>query len=256
MLSTLYIIEKHREAILWSYLVAAVDRDASGSYSYDERFAIRMVLQSVRKGDRLIVRKPNRPSTGGAPYYAQRLVEAGLHEPFQTTYRWSSQDGYPYIGNLHQLYPNLNGDNAHFCSMSLQKCFGRTDFFNEVLSDDKPIMTPEELFKHQAFRKPSCGDCLIAALVTASGAQGLSAFLPAKDAMQARRQSSKTAAEFEVPFIGDFNLTWQDTDFSLRIALGDRWKPRDFSVRLIQRYSYTLGETQAFLFFHIVTESM
>jgi hypothetical protein len=237
LLSTLYHIEKHREALLWSYLVARADKDGNGRYSYEERLDMRVDLRSTRREDKLYIRMPTRPSTSDASQHAGNLQDAGIAPPKDTVYKWTSTQGYPYIGNMHTLYPKLDGRKAEFCSMVLDRCFGSRDFFS---APEEDVLDSQQLFKTMAFLHPSCGDCLIGALLTSTGEKGLESFLPARKV--ARSRSQQDTGRTSVPFIGGYTKDWQEADFSLATALQGGWTRRDFAVRLIQRYAYVLGE--------------
>jgi hypothetical protein len=240
---TLYMLEKHREALLWSYFVAAADADGSGTYSEEERARMWNLLSSSGEigPGRVLVRKPLRTGTYTENYYEDKIQSAGLKRPLGTSFQWSSQDGFPYSGETRSFSSTFDGDEPEFCTILLTKCFGRHDFFE--LGSGSPGQrgtTPAQLFKHVAYRRPECGDCIMNALLIASGPQGLSAFLPKPS--EADDKDESRPWEDHVPFIGGFSKTWEKVDFSLSAALGGIWKPRDFAVRLIHRYSYTLGE--------------
>lgn len=237
------MIEKHREALLWSFLVAASDTDQSGAYSYEERARMRDVIGGEQKENRIHVREPLRPATlVGEKYYERQLANANIEKPRETIFEWSSQDGYPFLGPIHSLPLELTGEHKSFCRISLDRCFGGSQFFEPDDAEQAPLYTPEELFRNMAFRNPACGDCLIVALLGKSGPFGLSAFLPTQDSDPTARRARRRGSPDEVPFVGGLSQDWASADFSLRTALGDKWGAREFSVRLIQRYSYTIGK--------------
>lgn len=238
------MIEKHREALLWSFLVAASDKDQSGTYSDEERAHMRSVIGGHLKEGRIHVAEPLRPGTDAdQKYYDQQIENAHIEKPRETEYQWSSQDGYPFLGPIHQLPYQLKGDHPSFCKVSVSKCFGRSDFFSTTEAAADATYTPEELFRNIAFRDTACGDCLIVALLGTSGPHGLSAFLPeaAEGSIRSGRMSRRGTVD-EVPLVGGLSRDWESADFSLASALWGHWSPRDFSVRLIQRYSYTIGK--------------
>lgn len=245
LFATHYMIEKHREALLWSFLVAASDKDQSGTYSAEERAHMRSVIGGHLKQGRIHVAEPLRPGTDADQrYYDQQLENAHIEKPRETLYQWSSQDGYPFLGPIHQLPYQLRGDHPSFCKISVSKCFGRSDFFSATEADADATYTPEELFRNIAFRNTTCGDCLIVALLGASGPHGLSAFLPevTEGSTRSAHRMSRRGAVDEVPLVGGLSRDWESADFSLASALRNQWSPRDFSARLIQRYSYTIGK--------------
>lgn len=243
LVATYYMIEKHREALLWSFLVAAADEDGSGSYSYEERANMRQKIRATTKNGYLHVDEPDRPGTyNRAAYYSDRLEDAHTKRPKETVYVWSSQDGYPFLGPAKKTFRELTGVQTSFCHMPVERCFGHRDFFDEESSGEATFtrhLSPEELFKNMAFRNTGCGDCLIASLLSASGSHGLSAFLPEAEPIYRRQRPS--IDQTEVPVIGNMSRDWESADFSLATSLRGEWQARDFAVRLLQRYSYTLG---------------
>ncbi|KAK9897802.1 hypothetical protein P389DRAFT_195390 [Cystobasidium minutum MCA 4210] len=241
-----YMIEKHREALLWAFIVAASDVDQSGNYSYEERARMRDLIGGEETKSRIHIPEPRRPGTiVKRKYYEHQLENARIEKPKETSFEWSSQDGYPFLGPVHTVPLQMTGEHDTYCTISLKKCFGGRNFFLRENPAQDSLYTPEELFKDMAFRNPGCGDCLIAALLGKSGPFGLSAFLPmpASDAgaYRVRRRDSPD----EAPFLGGLDQDWESVDFSLRTALGEHWTPREFSVRLIQRYSYTIGRSSS-----------
>lgn len=241
LLALYYTVERQREVLLWSFLMAKSDVDLSGSYSRQERMQIFTDLGGVLNEDTLSFTTPNRVNQ---PEFAtSSLASAGMSSPKETTFTWTSADGYPYVsnGDTNHLFPDYDGQEEGFCSISITKCFGRGDFFN---SEEERSVSSEDTFKRVTFGEPRCGDCLIAALLTKSGQKGLEAFLPTAD------RSTETSLNTReiVPELGNFDRDWKQVDFSLRTALqpkhrGSAWSRRDLVVRLLQRYSYTLGET-------------
>lgn len=230
-------MEKHREALLWSFFVARSDVDFSGDYSLAEKQDILDSLSPTSKTDtKLVFHFPYRPTAFGT--YLDRFLEAGLEPPLQTNYAWSSRDGYPYPGHPNIINFELDGREKVFCGMPISRCFGSRDWFER---DDSTSV--EWLFKNVAYANPRCGDCIAAALVRSSGETGLEKFLPAKDHAYNVNVQDRGADRRHVPYFGGKSKTWRELDVSLATVLGDRWTPREFSVRLIQRYSYVLGKS-------------
>jgi hypothetical protein len=237
LLATLYNIERHREALLWSFFMARSDTDGSGTYSLAERAEMLATLGGRRTGNQHGFRMPDRPVYYGT--YSDPFEEASLEAPRETEFKWSSRDGYFYMATYHRTFPNLDGRPSYFCKISLQKCFGSEFFFDRY--DEDMSTTSDWLFKNMAYADPKCGDCIIAGLITSSGRDGLEAFLPKVGQLQHEFPKTASDGRTEVPYLGDTNKEWIDQDVSLKTTLRDRWTPRDFAVRLIQRYSYVIG---------------
>ena len=216
--------------------MARSDVDGSGTYSLPERETMLANLGERRSEDRLGFRVPDRPSPFGT--YAVDFGKAGLETPRETDHKWSSKDGYFYMGGLHRLFPKMDGRLSYFCKISVPLCFGSGDFFDKWQEDG---LSSQWLFKNMAFDNPRCGDCIIAGLVTASGTKGLEAFLPPKDHLMQHFLNTHGDGRVDVPYMGKLSTSWRDLDFSLMEVLGASWTPRDFVVRSIQRYSYVIG---------------
>ena len=145
-------------------------------------------------------------------------------------------NGYAYQSRRGVAYPVLDGSNSVFCTVNVTTCFGRADFFDSDIPQTAPV---QWIFKNVAFAQPRCGDCIIAAALSASGETGLEAFLPPSS--QPDDAAYHTPAG--VPYIGDFGTDWRLMDFSLKTSsLAEGGTLRDYALRLIQRYSYILGE--------------
>lgn len=198
------------------------------------------MLQSLggqRAGDRLGFRTPNR--LAALDTEANESIEpvfrrAGLHPP-TTWYRHTSADGYPYSDSRNTSFGAFDGRYPVSCSVSLTRCFG-SNFFGAETSD-----VPEATFKRIAFQRPKCGDCIIVALLGASGEVGLEAFLPPKRGAISTEDNMALQA-----FIGGTSLTWQDADFTPSSTLRDERLRRAYAVRLIQRYSYVMGKSETY----------
>lgn len=243
-----YTIEKQREALLWSFFVTRSDKDLSGSYLYDERQAMLESLGGRRDGTRLVFKTPVRPTS--AQSHNELLERSGTTPPAATEFAWSSQISYPYISkeldNETHIYPDFGESRQEedFCAVSIQECFLDETFFDR--QDDGSTISTEDIFKHVAFQEPKkCGDCIMAALLRQSGPTGFDAFLPPQQTVPSEQSDARTRET--PPLLAMDGRTWHETDFSLKNALGQEgpaytWDARSFSVRLIQRYSWTLGE--------------
>ncbi|KAJ6612140.1 hypothetical protein B0H10DRAFT_326345 [Mycena sp. CBHHK59/15] len=147
-----YTIEKHREMLLYSYIMLRLDANADGLLSLAER---RVLIDSL-DSDHV----PVALRTGGSAHHVNtNLRTAGLPVPKETEYDWLSSDGYPLITTVN----DERGAAAH-CVLDIEHCFVPGYAL--------------DVFKRVAFERPACGDCLIAHLVRASGPHGLGAFLP------------------------------------------------------------------------------
>lgn len=273
MMSYAMIIERHREALLWSFLVARIDKDGDGILN-DKEF--KGALEEMNANDissNVPVRLPKRISTH-KDYQNENLNKAKFPSPKATRQIFSSFDGYAYAEpdnlfrdrtgkGLYQmplsLLPPSEDDKAQqkifkvdFCKIELSVCWPRDDRAQLIKSTN-------EIFKRFAFEYRGCGDCLITHLVGKSGEKGLNAFLPDREqqfpqeAIVASKESQKynqSTDAYHLPL----STFYQNTNFSLhQIAmengLGLSPSPllpllpnlRLFAMHLIMRYTYSIG---------------
>lgn len=251
LLSTYYVMEKHREALLWSFFVARMDPHGKGLYRLAERAAIVEMLTSPHarlEDGKIKVTRWKRASMTEDP--EDLLQAAHLEKPKATRYTFTSMDGYALAdlsqaGNTWPLYSDAPDLGRKFppeaCDIDLEKCFGSDKFGTSAYSGDSSTTS---LFKRVAFEHPECGDCITVALLAKSGERGLEAFLPKESVSKTPGKVKKVDTRNEVPpVLGDLAKTWQEADFSLKTVLGNSaWMARDYAVRLLQRYAYVVGE--------------
>ncbi|OXG80470.1 hypothetical protein C346_05330 [Cryptococcus neoformans D17-1] len=125
------------------------------------------------------------------------------------------------------------------CIIDLNRCFGLFWTREEdVLSSD--------MMKRLTFQYPECGDCMIMALVTASGTLGLNAFFPPKETTITAPELGPGDAypKFLPPPHLPLTPTWHEADFSLANILsttalpGEQVDIRQYCMRLLSRYLY------------------
>ncbi|GAA5926996.1 hypothetical protein JCM3775_007099 [Rhodotorula graminis] len=267
-LLTHYTIEKHREALLWSFIVARSDLDRSGTYSHAERRALLSSLghelDSPSSSHILQVDPPRRRTLVDLP---RRHDQVDLPNPLETTLDFSSHDGYAFLGldrtasiPRTSTWPSFAVDSSMssspsaspsppVCTLDLVDCFG--DDFLSLASTG--ISSVTQTFRRIAFDKPQCGDCIIVLLVGKSGEAGLESFLPpasegdgafADEASMGEQQAEALRPQA----VGLESTDWRTIDFSR--GLEDEEQGRKPSLRakcaaLIHRYSYTLGSSPA-----------
>lgn len=134
------------------------------------------------------------------------------------------------------------------CSIDMDRCFG------PAFADPSVKLSAGDLFKRISFELPECGDCMIKALISASGPRGLAAFIP-EHAQVVLKPLGPTASGDEpvLPLTKD----WQSTDFSIDnvVRLGqDSWPGlaaagdgsvnlRQWCIKLLTRYAYVTGKS-------------
>lgn len=269
------IIERHREALLWSFLVARIDKDGDGILN-DEEFAQALKEMDAESIDHIVpVRLPQR-ITLHKDYQNSNLNQAKFPSPKATRPLFSSFDGYAYaepdnsfrqqtLKGLFQLPLSLLPPSSSDDKAQQEKIF-RTDFCQIELTvcwprDDRAqlLKSTNEIFKRFAFEQRGCGDCLITHLVGKSGEKGLNAFLPEKEQKfsQSSIDASKQAKRFDRStdaYHLPLSTVYQTTNFSLHEVAIDNGlglshslvlpalpNLRNFAMHLILRYSYSIG---------------
>ncbi|KAF8211706.1 hypothetical protein K438DRAFT_1807754 [Mycena galopus ATCC 62051] len=178
-LATWYTIEKHRESLLYSFIMLRADADADGVLSPTER---RTLIDGLESG-----KIPVALREGGSAHWVElNLKQAGFEAPTQTEYTWFSSDGYPLIRTVK---PNPEDTSVRHCTIDIDMCFPSS------------LSSSLDVFKRVAFEQLQCGDCLIAHLINKSGPTGLGAFLPPPDAPRTLSQTPSLAK------------SWQNTRF-------------------------------------------
>ncbi|KAJ8296782.1 3-O-alpha-D-mannopyranosyl-alpha-D-mannopyranose xylosylphosphotransferase [Rhodotorula toruloides] len=239
-LATMYIIERHREALLWSFLVARTDADHSGAYSASERGALLVDLgvdpAEAPQCPLIAVPRPRRDTVRAL---AEDHAKAGLPNPLETTTEFSSHDGYALLGletKMPFVYPSREWpalplsaapSSDPICVLDIKSCFG-----DDFVSLDERKVDVSTVFKRVAFEQTHCGDCLMALLVGKSGSRGLGAFLPEEE------EAVEVAEMPVVTLPGSIKTRWQDVDYAA--PLDGPGTLRQKAAALIQRYSYTL----------------
>ncbi|KAK5168498.1 hypothetical protein LTR04_006625 [Oleoguttula sp. CCFEE 6159] len=168
-----YTIERHREAMLWSYIMLRSDTNNDENLSWHERQVIMAELEDgmMREG---------KNSFRARNYYhvAQELGKAGLEPPkVNTDILWTSLDGPAAIRDTECVEFNVD------------ECLAPG--FSVPSSDDQhrnPVFSTATIFDRVSRQEPKCGDCLIKLLLNRVR-KGLSPVLPHKDTQVAKRHT-------------------------------------------------------------------
>ncbi|BGP12927.1 hypothetical protein JCM10213_004346 [Rhodosporidiobolus nylandii] len=257
-----YTVEKHRESLLYSFLVARSDVDRSGTYSLSERRALLDDLGYAPPfgySQQIPVRRLSRSTLSSLP---AANAFAGLSNPDQTVLEFSSHDGYAYLAlrdlpgipSAGQFWPAFdqpsasagpqepaqqeNDDEAPasaVCILDLVACFGEAF----LAMDHAEELSVNEVFRRVAYEQPQCGDCLVALLVGKSGERGLEAFLPLPNEDEEEEAEETVDAEA----IALEGTKWRDLDFAKGLEGSGSLRRR--TAALIHRYSYTIGDSSA-----------
>ncbi|GAA5862968.1 hypothetical protein JCM1840_002342 [Sporobolomyces johnsonii] len=253
-LYTMYTIEKHREALLWSFLVARSHPSLTGAYTPSEREALLSSLgyDSPVTPPSLSVAAPRRNSLAALH---DGYSSTGLSLPKETDLEFTSLDGYAFFGldagapgvPAHKTgWPSFNSngvdasssDDEPVCTLDLTTCFGEE--FLDV--DGGGDVSVQDTFRRVAFERPQCGDCLIALLVGRSGDKGLEAFVPPPSEEDDDDEEQEETPE--VNAVGTSGTKWWEVDFDTRLS-GKQGSRRRRATSLIHRYAYTIGNSAA-----------
>ncbi|ORY85412.1 hypothetical protein BCR35DRAFT_330888 [Leucosporidium creatinivorum] len=253
-----YTIEKHREALLWSFLGLHSDTNQDGVFSPAERLELlnHLGVQSTNTFSpstdlptSLHASTPRRTSLADS-LSSTSYDDTGLQQPKQTSFAFSSMDGYalfdtdsdraisrigawPTFAPAEDDEPTSAEESASPCEIVLDECFG--DSFMSMSGD----VEVSSVMKRVAFERPRCGDCLIVQLVAKSGEKGLEAFLPVEE----QNIEGAHAGSEEVEAIG-LAKDWQTAEFGASKAPSGRSR-RQQAIALITRYAYVVGESSS-----------
>ncbi|KAJ7036432.1 hypothetical protein C8F04DRAFT_1095488 [Mycena alexandri] len=228
-----FVVERHREALLYSWIVAKWGAPGGGILGRTEKDAMWAELGGVRTTEALRAAWPER---AGRVEVAQNMHRAGIREPFlpsantsqpQHQYSFVSSDGYAHaylplipdtpttlhVPDLAVLSHNIA------CEIRRSACLG---------SAAEPAW---DVFCRVLVERPECGDCFISALVRASGRAGLDIFLPPADSNTTPSSDNPTEL-FTLPLVLPSSAPPLPKN------------PRGTMARLIYRYSYALGMSQ------------
>jgi len=157
-----YTIERHREALLWSYIMLRSDIDQNGNLGWSER---QIVMEDLEHG----MTKEGTNGFRKRMFYhmGEALKQAGLQPPkVNVDVQWTSLDGPVTIQNIECFEFNVNECLAPGFSAS---------------SSDGPylntVFSTASIFDRVARQHPKCGDCLIK-LILNRVESGLSPLLP------------------------------------------------------------------------------
>lgn len=157
-----YTIERHREALLWSYIMLRSDVDENGNLGWKER---QTIMDDLEEG----MTKEGTTGFRKRMYYHMNevLEEAGLEPPkVNVDVQWTSIDGPAAIKDIECFEFNVN------------ECLAPG--FSSSSSDESytnPVFSTASIFDRVARQHPKCGDCLLKLLLNRVES-GLSPLLP------------------------------------------------------------------------------
>lgn len=167
-----FVMERHRETLLWSFVVARV-APSDGSWGAIERARAWAELGGAPGADEMRVREWDEAKGGDGARDTRRgermsdtLAHAGFARPENTRYDALSLDGGAPFFDGRASETDVDAVPGEACALRRAECLPAS------------ATTASAAFAHMAFARPRCGDCAVRALVRASGRLGLAAFLP------------------------------------------------------------------------------
>nr|XP_018999326.1 uncharacterized protein I203_08102 [Kwoniella mangroviensis CBS 8507]OCF62787.1 hypothetical protein I203_08102 [Kwoniella mangroviensis CBS 8507] len=239
-------VERWREALLWTYVVANLGTLGESPDTWDhlaraelkDMFGLNdddddVIKIEVHRGERWTL-EPGR--------MARAFEQAGWEAPKATDFLFSSMDGHMPPILKAGTDPSANDK----CVLDLDRCFG--SFWSR--EEDVPS---GDMFKRLTFQYPECGDCLLMALVTASGPLGLSAFFPPKGTTfeTALLSPGQSYPRYLPPPHLPLTPTWHEADFSLEAVMSTTALPgeavdlREYTMKLLSRYQYLSAKSES-----------
>lgn len=168
-----YTIERHREALLWSYVMIRSDLDGNGNLGWKERQVLMTdIEQGMDQEGKTSARKRMFYSVGSS------LESAGLEAPkVNVDTLWTSLDGPAMIKDIECYEFDVN------------QCLAPG--FSSSSSDQRyknPVFSTAAIFDRVSRQDPKCGDCLIKLLLNRKEV-GLSPVLPKKKTHPKERET-------------------------------------------------------------------
>jgi hypothetical protein len=195
-----YTIERHREALLWSYIMKRSDTNQDGYLDWNERQTVISDLEEGMLNEGNVTYRTRH-------FYrmADSLETAGLEAPkVNLDVLWTSLDGPSAIRGVK-------------CDFDIREwvdqCMGPS--FSTDESDkhhSKPIFSSEIIFDRIARQQPKCGDCLLK-LILNRAEQGLEPLLPPADSQaKARATVVKALVRYQYTIVEPDALFVMATD--------------------------------------------
>ena len=167
-----YTMERHREALLWSYIMQRSDIDQNGNLGWAER---QIVMEDLEEG----MQKEGEATFRKRMFYHmnEHLEEAGLKSPqVNIDVQWTSLDGPAAIKDIACLEFNVN------------ECLAPG--FSTPSSDEtykNYVFSTASIFDRVSRQHPKCGDCLLK-LILNRAKKGLGPLLPNKELQAEARE--------------------------------------------------------------------
>jgi hypothetical protein len=178
-----YTMERHREVLLWSYIMSRSDIDRNGNLGWNER---KVIMDELEEG----MTKESEPLFRKRMFFNmnEALESVGLEAPkVNVDVSWTSLDGPVHIQNIECLEFNVN------------ECLAPG--FSTPSSDEHTtnhVFSTASIFDRVARQHPKCGDCLLKLILNRTP-KGLSPLLPLVDT-QAEDRATVIKALFKYQY--------------------------------------------------------
>ncbi|KAJ7247002.1 hypothetical protein C8J57DRAFT_1359794 [Mycena rebaudengoi] len=206
-LSTHYIIERHREALLWSWVVAKWGESAGILDTAQKK----RMWRELGGGNNDTLRL-GKASSANADDVEMNLLMAGIQPPRSFNETEQGDTGYTWV--------SMNGYSASFRDLPHETVIARGECIG---NESEPAWN---MFLRLLKENTDCGDNVIAALAHPAHS-GLSVFLPPPSKYISSFNDAPITLPLELPAVAP--------------PLPN--DPRGFAVRLLMRYAYVLGDS-------------
>ncbi|KAJ7779505.1 hypothetical protein DFH07DRAFT_730162 [Mycena maculata] len=205
-MATHFVIERHREALLWSWIVGKW----GGQRGVLDRELKRGMWRELggHEGDALQLRRPKRSSMDDIE---SNMRTAGVRSPRSSDPK--------VVGNTRYYWVSMDGFSSSFADLAASTGIKRS----ECLGDEPELAW--DMFRRVTKDNIACGDNIIAALIHASP-NGLAVFLPPPSTQP-------------LPNTGPITLPLEMPAAAPPLSRN----PRAFAVRLLMRYAYVIGDS-------------
>ncbi|KAH9812377.1 hypothetical protein DFH28DRAFT_1084253 [Melampsora americana] len=207
-----YTIEKHRESLLYSFVMLKTDFNVDGIINREE---YDQMLEDLNiKSSQKIIKTVGKSNSTSATKIFDALNQLQIPLPLETDYLWTASDGYALSFNK-------------TCEVSVDECL----YY-------KPNTTSVDLFRRLAFEKVQCGDCLIQHLIDQNG---LNALLPSVEPEFTNVISPPWSHS---DLIGP-ESDWKNASFEVNLQMLQKIGKRKMALRQLERYHYVIGNSNS-----------
>ncbi len=175
------VVERHREAMLWSFFMLRLDSDGDGVVSDDERREALLAMGltqeqasrvegSQSEADCIVEVKLARRSTLAKDHANEALVKAAWPVPLKSQYSFVSQDGYP-LGDVsdrviyRRSQPRMQRRTSPRDPYWQSSHRGESGYFGWPDFVDDPTAHPNNEWHNRRFDRPACqldpGRCFV-----------------------------------------------------------------------------------------------